>query len=284
MNDFGKQQYAAIPIPEALDQVLWAAMGRVEQEERRRCRVRKWLASSAAVFLLFFSCANIAPAYAYAADLPVIGSIVRVLHIGAGGQRTDGAVADSTRQSETVDLHFETASGKLDAVPSYTVSHLLAPDRIVLTLHGVRGMDFPVIQADLLAAEAVRDVYRSMIGDDSACGFVVVLESGYTYEITEFSAPAALSIRFFQSGEERSQEIVYYLCSQEMPYGEGLGWAAERFAAEGATQLKTASGQFVVTVGQYATEAEAADALQALEEKYGETDLRIASGTAYELP
>ena len=67
-----------------------------------------------------------------------------------------------------------------------------------------------------------------------------------------------------------------------MPYGEGLGLLAEQYGDE-AAQLQTQSGEYIITVGQYETSAEAA--LQALEEAAGsDSGLFVAGGLADEIP
>lgn len=104
--NIGKEQYDNIPIPAQLDQVILEAIDKAAQENRR-IRLRRWIASAAAVFCILFLSANITPIYAYASQIPVIGSVVRVLHIGTGGERTDGAYADTQTEGETVQFHFE---------------------------------------------------------------------------------------------------------------------------------------------------------------------------------
>ena len=54
------------------------------------------------------------PVYSFAADLPVLGSIVRVLHVGSGGEVTDGAQAGADTDGGTVELTFTGANGALD--------------------------------------------------------------------------------------------------------------------------------------------------------------------------
>src|SRR5574344_498366 len=101
MSNLGKQRYDQIPVPEELDRVIWDAVRREEREKRIR-RLRRWVTTAAAVFCVLFACANIAPVYAHAAQLPVIGTIIRVLHIGSGGEQTDGAHIDAQSKGETV--------------------------------------------------------------------------------------------------------------------------------------------------------------------------------------
>ena len=156
--------YSDIPIPGELDQVIWNATQQAERDARSQ-KLHRWLVSTAAVFCAVFLSANITPVYAYASQLPVIGAVVRVLHIGTGGEITDGAHTGASVEGETVDFHFESYSEELDAVPAYSVSHLLAPNRMILTLHSVRTIDCEAIEQSLLSTEAVRSVSRAMIGN-----------------------------------------------------------------------------------------------------------------------
>lgn len=280
--NIGKVKYDNIEIPENLNTVLNEAIRKAKKERRARLR---WVSSVAAVLCLLFLSANITPVYSYASQIPVIGSVVQILHIGTGGERTDGAQVGVEAGGESVQIHFENNSEQLDSVPVYNVSYLQAPNRMVLTLHGVRGMDFDSIRQSLLDTQAVQDVYRCMIGDDSSLGFVVVLNSGYTYEITEYENPASLSVKFFQEEQAQPEQTIYYLRSQAVSYGEELGMMSEQFFQWEATQLKTQEGDYILTIGQYATEEEAEAALQELEKEYGgETGLYVASGLQNEIP
>ena len=70
-----------------------------------------------------------------------------------------------------------------------------------------------------------------------------------------------------------------------MGYCEQLGLLCEQYHNEGASQVKTAGGEYIVTIGQYATEAEAEAALEALTAEYGnDGGFYVASGSAGEIP
>lgn len=283
MNE-GKSLYDQIPIPENLDQVILDAVQR-EKREARLKMMQRWTLGVAAAFCIAFLSANAAPVYAFTSQLPVIGTIVRVLHIGTGGERTDGTNTKASVQEETVELHFERKSESMDAVPVYSAEHLLAPNRLILTLQGVRTVDYETVQQSFLETEAVQDVYRMMIGDDSMYGFVIVLNRGYTYEITEYKEPAYLSVHFYTNAEYRPEQTVYYLRSAAIPYGEELGLLNELYFEEGATQLQTQKGDYIITIGQYVTRNEAETALEALKEKHSDgTGLFVSQGQADEIP
>jgi hypothetical protein len=285
MTNAGKLRYDAIPIPETLDSVICEA---VKKGARRTAGVitMRWLSAAAAAFAIFFACANIAPVYAFAQDIPVIGQIVRVLRVGSGGEITDGARASSeVSDGGTVDIVFSGGDAGNASAPVYTVTHEYAPNRFDLTLSGARGMDYGTIESDLRASAAVRDVYQMMIGDDSMLGIVVVMNSGYDYEITEHANPASLSVRFFRAEDYDASKTVWYLRSDAVEYGEELMMLSDMYYSEGATQVRTAGGGYIIAAGQYETEDEAKAALAGIRKNFGdECGLYVSSGTADEVP
>ena len=185
-----------------------------------------------------------------------------MLQIGSGGELTDGAQGKVEDRGEGVLLSFEGASGELSAAPHYSVTRFSAPNRLELTLSGVRKIDFDALFKSLLGTEAVRDAYRMMVLDDSSYGIVIVLNEGWSCEITEYSDPGALMLNFIDE----------------------LGLLCEEYHAEAATQLRTLSGEYIVTIGQYATRAEAEEALAALNEMHGESGFFVASGAPGDTP
>lgn len=280
----GKEKYDRISIPEELDRVIWDNMRR-EKKECRTKKIHKLVMGTVAVFGVMFCGANVEPIYSYASQMPVLGAVVQVFHVGFGGERTDGAYTKSSLQGEQVEIHFERHSEKMNKVPVYSVTHLMSPNRICLTLHGVRDIDFETIRENLLATNAVKDVYCNMIGDDSMFGFTIVLNNGYMYEITEYATPAYLSLRFFADENYQPDQMVFYLRSRSMPYSEELGLLNEIYYQDGATQLKTKNGTYVVTIGQFGSRSDAEKALEALNVKYGgDTGFTVAGGTVDEIP
>ena len=270
----GKARYDSIPVPAELESAIDAGISRAEKRASAR-RLKHALAGVAAAVCIMFAGANIMPVYSYAADIPVLGSIVRVLHIGSGGEVTDGAQVGADTAGDRVELTF----GDMASAPYYTVEHLSAPNRIVLRLHGVRGADFDAIRENLMGAEAVQDVYRNMILDDSMLGLTIVLKGGYGFEVTEYADPGTLAFTFAQDAES-GDGTVYYLRTEAMPRSEELGLLCEEYHSLGATQVKTAAGSYIVAIGEYASAGEAAEALEAL----GESPFRVASGDKNEVP
>lgn len=277
----GKLSYDAIPIPEGLDAAIDAGLRRGGRRIRAR-RLTRALAAVAAALALTLAAANIAPVYAYAADIPVLGSIVRVFHFGSGGEVTDGVELGADARADSVELSFNKAGSAAGSAPHYTVRQLAAPSRVVITLSGVRGMDFEALRGELISSPAVKDVYRSMILDDSRVEINVVLNEGWRCEVTEYAEPASLLLDFSEAGAAAGE--VYYLRSEAMPWGEPLALLCEEYHAEETVQVMTAAGSYIVAIGQYAGEQEAEAALAALREVHPDAPFTVAVGTVYEIP
>lgn len=274
----GKVMYDNIPIPERLEEVINNGIRRASRQKILH-RARNTMAGAAAAVCILFAGANIMPIYSYAADIPILGSIVRVFHIGSGGEVTDGAHMGADSRGESVELTF----GDMSSAPYYTVKHMSAPNRIVLTLNGVRGADFESIREALMGAEAVQDVYRNMVLDDSRIEMTIVLNSGWGFAVSEYENPGTIMLDF-QPDVESAEGTVYYLRTEAMGYTDRLGNLCEEYYSEGASQLKTLNGNYIVTIGQYATQDEAEEALKQLNEEHGGGVFYVASGAVDEIP
>ena len=269
-------KYDGIIPPAGLDEAIECGLRRGERKRRLR-RLKRAAAGTAAALCLMLGAANIAPVYAFAEDIPVLGEIVRVFRVGSGGEVTDGVELGADSHGRDVELNF-TNGGETASAPHYTVRQLSAPRRLVITLSGVRGMDFEALSAELLASGAVADVYRSMVLDDSRVEINVVLAEGWGCELSEYDNPGSLLLSF--TSEEPEGGTVYYLRTEAMPRSEELGLLCEEYHSLGATQVKTAAGSYIVAIGEYASAGEAAEALEAL----GESPFRVASGDENETP
>ena len=77
----GKARYDSIPVPAELESAIDAGISRAEKRAPAR-RLKHALAGVAAAVCIMFAGANIMPVYSYAADIPVLGSIVlSLIHI-----------------------------------------------------------------------------------------------------------------------------------------------------------------------------------------------------------
>lgn len=82
------ERYQDIPIPDALGDVIDRAAARAKHQRRRRPLVRTGICAAAALCVLTVT-AN-SPLAAQAVHIPVLGTVVQMLHIGSGGVQTDG--------------------------------------------------------------------------------------------------------------------------------------------------------------------------------------------------
>lgn len=212
----GKKNYDEISIPAQLDEVITKSMRRAERTKRLRS-LRRMAVSAAAVVCVLFASANIMPIYTYASQIPVLGSIVQVLQIGSGGEITDGARGEAQNCGESVLLSFKSDVGELDAVPYYSVTRYSSPNRLMINLVGVRDIDFDSLSESLLETSAVQDAYRMMVLDDSRFGVVIVLNPGWSCEVSEYTDPGALMLSFKEDAGAEEEGAVYYLRTEAMP-------------------------------------------------------------------
>ena len=250
-----REKFENIPVPDELDAVIDRAIRRAE---KRRLPVKQIFAAVACLALVLFTAAN-TPLYTYAQDVPVIGDVVRVLRIGSGGEVTDGRELGAESGGGSVRLTF----GEASTAPAYEVERFAAPERAVITMHGVRFADRDEVLANVEAVDGVAGAYFTVILDDSMMQLVVELEEGFDCTVTELADPAGLRLDF-TGGVETTDETVWYLRSEAMPRGEGLGMLCEQYQEFNPQQVRTVSGNFAVIIGAYAGEEEAEAALEQL--------------------
>ena len=171
---YGKEKYDEIVIPSNLSEVIQDARKRAHKQKRNK---RVWRGSSLAAACAAVVIAVNVPTVAMAlSDVPIIGSVVKIFQIGSGGQSTDGAVATTKQESDSLNIQFKVDGNQLASAPAYTVERLEGPDRLVFTFNGVRELDVAKMEKDIWALHYVKDVYRNMILDDSAVRFVIELQ------------------------------------------------------------------------------------------------------------
>ena len=81
MNDY-RQSYDDIPIPHELDKRLRDTIAQAQREQRRYKRMKRWMFSLVALFVIWISSLNVSPQFAQAmAAVPGFQSIVSALTI-----------------------------------------------------------------------------------------------------------------------------------------------------------------------------------------------------------
>lgn len=87
-----------------------------------------------------------------------------------------------------------------------------APNRLMINLVGVRDIDFDSLSESLLETPAVQDAYRMMVLDDSRFGVVIVLNPGWSCEVSEYTDPGALMLSFKEDAGAEEEGAVYWPC------------------------------------------------------------------------
>ncbi|WP_314590351.1 SPOR domain-containing protein [Paenibacillus terrigena] len=259
----GKERYDNIEIPARLSEVIQQAQQRGRMEKRRRSVLRRSTitAACAAAIMITVNVPNVAMALS---DVPVIGSIVKVLQIGSGGQRTDGVSVTTTAEENTLNINFSLNGEQTSSAPAYTVDYKAAPDRLIFSFYGVRNLDYMKLQEDIKGLSNVKDVYNNVILDDSAFRFVVELKENIDYSVSEYQQPGYIQLKLFGAKKPEQAHDVYYVRSQAMEQGESIAVLDEQYAADDSSVIKTKQGKFIVAMGGFKTREEAEQLLQKL--------------------
>jgi len=262
---YGKEKYDEIVIPSNLSEVIQDARKRAHKQKRNK---RVWRGSSLAAACAAVVIAVNVPTVAMAlSDVPIIGSVVKIFQIGSGGQSTDGAVATTKQESDSLNIQFKVDGNQLASAPAYTVERLEGPDRLVFTFNGVRELDVAKMEKDIRALHYVKDVYRNMILDDSAVRFVIELQDNVDYSVSEYKDPGYIQLKLFSAADRSQPRELFFVRSQDMEEGEALAMLAEQFHDEGSSMVKTRTGKFAVVMGGFDNEAQAKTWLQQMKQQ-----------------
>lgn len=256
-----RKNYENIEIPEELHSVLEKAVLR-----KRKAAVKR-LAGITMAFALLLVSSNVPAAYAAFSEIPVIGEIVKVFHIGSGGVISDGLKMDASADGERVKLVFSRNAGANEeaaSAPSYSVQEYAAPHRIVITVNGVRGFDPEAFIQEAEECSYVKTAYREILLDDSAVRIVLELQKDTGFGVTEYKEPASLELHLFPQPQEERE--IWFVCSREMEMSEEPALLAEMLGGSGAVIVGTRDGFYVVRIGEFDTEEMAKQALLEMDE------------------
>ncbi|MGG4108972.1 DUF4179 domain-containing protein [Paenibacillus lautus] len=279
----GKERYEHIEIPAQITDVMAAAQKKAAARKRSMRLTRYSSVVAAAIAVLFV--VNIPTVANALAKVPVVGSIVQVLQFGGGGERTDGVTVGTEASEDVIKIQFDQDGKSVSSVPSYTVDHRDAPNRLIFTFNGVRNFDYETLKKDMLALPLVKDVYENVILDDSAMRFVVELKDGVKHTVSEYKDPGYIELKLTSTGEPVNPREVFYIRSEAMPQGESLAILEEIYMEDDVTFIKTAGGDFIAVIGGFDTREEAEQKLGEISarDSYSD-DLRIDSWMSNERP
>ncbi|CAM3118821.1 hypothetical protein HP548_21390 [Paenibacillus taichungensis] len=252
----GKERYEQINIPSGLSGVIQQARQRARNQKRRKMMI--WRSSSlVAACAAVMITANVPGVAKALSDVPVIGSVVKILQVGGGGERTDGVSVTTTKESDTLNIHFQIDGEQITSAPSYTVDHKEGPNRLIFTFNGVRHLDYDKLEKDIKALKNVKDVYQNIILDDSAIGFVVELKDDVDYSVSEYQQPGYIQLKLFSDGKTTQSHELFFVRSEDMEQGESLAMLAEQYSADGSSVVQTKNGKFTVVMGAFDNRADA---------------------------
>lgn len=280
----GKERYEHIEIPDRLSGVIQEAVqrGRIQKRKMKWLRGSSTLVAACAAVMFTVNVPSVAMALS---DVPVIGSIVKVLQVGSGGERTDGVSVTTTVQENTLNIHFTIDGEQTESAPAYTVDHKEAPNRLIFTFNGVRDLDVDKLKKDIASLSNVKDIYNNVILDDSAVQFVVELKDNIDYSVSEYQQPGYIQLKLFGAAKKDKAHEVFFVRSQEMELGESLAIIDEQYAGDGSSVIKTKNGKYIVAMGGFASRSEAEELLHKLSarEDYSEP-LQVDSWMSNENP
>ncbi|WP_438351354.1 hypothetical protein ACP8HI_12305 [Paenibacillus sp. FA6] len=258
----GKERYNNIEIPPHLSEVIGKAQQRA-QVHRRKMRVFRNSSIVAACVAMLIT-VNVPSVVMALSDVPIVGSIVKVLQVGDGGERTDGVSVTSTTQVDTLNIHFQMNGEQTNSAPAYTVEYRNAPNRLIFTFNGVREFNYTELIDSIKELTNIKDIYKNVILDDSAVRFVVELQNNIDYSISEYQKPGYIQLKLFAAEKPEKAHKAFYVRSQEMELGEMLAIIDEQYAQDGSSVIKTNSGKYIVAIGALKTQIEADELLRKL--------------------
>lgn len=256
-----RKNYENIEIPKEISGILAKTAMR-----KRKATVRKFAGVVMAFAVLLIS-SNTPTVYAALSDIPVIGEVVKVFHIGSGGMIFDGMRMDTAAEGECLKLIFSqnTEAGEQAAdVPAYRVEKYAAPNRIVITVSGIRSYDPEAFMREAEKCTYVKAAYREIFLDDSAVRIVLELQKDTGYEVTEYKEPASLELRLFSQPE--NERDIWFIRSCKMDMSEELALMSELLADSKGVIAGTQDGRYIFCIGEFDTEEKALQALQAMDE------------------
>lgn len=263
----GRDRYDQIEISNKLDMVLPEARMKAKRK-RGRDRGRRYGLAAAACLSIFVLCNN-ETVYAKTSGIPVIGTLVQLLHVGEGGSVTDGVTGQFAAADHSLTVNF--SSENLKEVPRYQIEYLTMPRRIVVTIDGIRGFDRDNLMQLASQCSGIEELYFMTVLDDSRIQFAVELQDGIGYQAAEYQEPASLKLTFSQDYyvADVGPKQLWAVRIPSMEPGEPLVMVKELYAGETLGKedtlvnvdeiqtVKTQSGLFTLTAGTYSTEEEA---------------------------
>ncbi|GGH11204.1 SPOR domain-containing protein [Paenibacillus segetis] len=280
------QEYDNLNIPNNLDDYIDRGIAKgvahnmkeTPPLQKRRNPFRIWGQVAAAVIIgggLFLTVAANVPVMAKGLEnIPVVGNLVKVLDFShqnaqSGGQVTDGAkVTVGSGTENTIDIHFKINGDSISDVPAYTTKYDKYPYKLTFEFNGVREFDAQAAIEELRSLPYVKDVYSIITLDDSAYRFAVEFSQDVDVSVSEYKEPGMIQVTATakDNKEAEAKEPAYFIQSGSYEMGESLSILEEYlFSYDAVSIQKDQQGTYIVQMGPFSTEEEAASQLKQIQ-------------------
>lgn len=288
-----KNMYKKIEVPKNIDDVIKSSISMGKKELKRQTKkawFKKGLCAVVAVFAVFIITVNTIPSFVNAAaNVPVIGNLVKIVSfnkegMGSGGMITDGSnvnsiSCDKENKKEHIIINFSKENETQDVAPSYDIKYSRYPYILSFEISGVRSMDALDNLETLKDSKCIKDVYRLITLDDSMVRFNIEFNQPVKYKVAEYKEPAQIVVTFTEDKEAR-KKIVYSVRSASYEMDESIAVLEEKFLDESNLRiLKDEEGTFFIEVGCFETKEDAEEKLSKIKssnfyiESRGSTDI-----------
>lgn len=255
-----QKNYENIEIPMELSNVLDKVMLR-----KRKTTLKKF-AGIVTAFSVFLVSSNTPTVYAALSEIPVIGEVVKIFHIGSGGIISDGLKMNTAAEGERLRLLFNqntAAKEQADHAPAYNIEEFAAPNRVVITVYGIRSCEPETFIQEAEKCPYVKNVYREILLDDSAVRLVLELQKDTGFDVREYKEPASLELHLFPQRENERE--IWFIRSRKMNMSEELALMSELLADSNGVITGTQDNRYIFCIGEFETEEKAMQALQAMD-------------------
>lgn len=283
-RDTARHAFDNITVAPELERTIRRSLARAASFRRRQAILRKSLLSLAAAFLIFAVSVNALPALGNTMEgLPVVGRLVSALRLdrmGIGGQITDGLhVGPITFARDSITINFTDGNSLAAKAPWYKITEHSHPYSLIIEAHGVRGLHPSAVNPLFTGNAYIKEMYRSVILDDSALRYVIVFNRPVEVVVRELTTPAAVQI-VLSAAQSASADAVYVVRTYSQASRGSAGELEENINAalewqgDGVRILRDTKGGYLAEAGFFTTELAAQEFVAKLRAE-GLTDLPL---------
>ncbi|MGF7060327.1 DUF4179 domain-containing protein [Brassicibacter mesophilus] len=279
-----KKIYEDIETSDRLDEVINNAIlrGKIDMKKSNRKKgILKSIVGIAAAVGIFTVSINGIPSFASKLeDVPVLGSLVKVLQFNEGksqgGEITDGVNINKMflqkgKDSDSILISFDSEHIE-DTTPYFDVKYKEAPYTMTFSVSGVRDFTARKYFDEIRSSQYVKDIYSVITLDDSQQRFNIVFNCPVTFEIEEYKNPSSIKVTISEDTSKDSSHKIYSVRTNSYEKGEEFAMMEEiLFEIDTLRVLKDKNRTFLYELGNYETEQEAIEKMEELKNTYGES-------------